>query len=82
MLENGCYGYLANIVDKTKENWIGLKDIPIVREYLTVLPEDLTNLSPDREVEFFIALIPGAAPISKAPYRLVPRELKELKTQV
>ena len=82
LLESECYGYLANIVDKTKEDKIGPKDIPIVREYLMVFPEDLTSLPPDREVEFSIDLIPGAALISKAPYRLGPAELKELKMQL
>ena len=48
LLESGCYGYLANIVDKTKEDKTGLKDIPIVREYVMVFPEDLMNLLPDR----------------------------------
>ena len=69
-------------MDKTKEDKTGPKDIPIVHEYLTVFPEDLMSLPPDREVEFSIDLIPGAALISKAPYRLGPAELKELKTQL
>ena len=82
LLESGCYGHLAYIMDKTKEDMTGPKDIPIVREYLTVFPKDMTNLPPDREVEFSIDLIPGAAPISKALNRLGPAELKELKTQL
>ena len=53
-----------------------------MREYLSVFPEDLPGLPPDREVEFSIDLIPGTAPVSKAPYRLAPAELKELKTQL
>ena len=78
LLESGCYGYLANIVDKTKEDKTRPKDIPIGREYLTVFREDLTSLPPNREVEFSIDLIPGAAPISKVPYRLSPAELREM----
>ncbi|GJZ33886.1 putative reverse transcriptase domain-containing protein [Tanacetum coccineum] len=35
-----------------------------------------------RDVEFNIELIPGAEPISKAPYRMAPIELKELKDQL
>ena len=80
LLESGYYGYLANIVDNTKEDKTGPKDIPIVRKYLTVCSDDLTSLPPDREVEFSIDLIPGATSISKAQYRLGPAELKELKT--
>nr|GFA74409.1 reverse transcriptase [Tanacetum cinerariifolium] len=37
---------------------------------------------PAREIEFGIELIPGAEPISKAPYRITPVELKELKEQL
>ena len=44
--------------------------------------EDFPGLPPDREIEFCIDLIPEAAPISKAPYRIAPAKLKELKTQI
>nr|GFA06188.1 hypothetical protein [Tanacetum cinerariifolium] len=37
------------------------------------------GIPPVREVEFNIELIPGSEPISKAPYRMAPIELKELK---
>ena len=39
-------------------------------------------MPPDREIEFSIDLLPGTAPISKAPYRMAPTELKELKEQL
>ena len=82
LLESECYGYLANIVDKAKEDKTRPKDIPMMREYLKVFHDDLMSLLSDRKVEFSIDLIPGAALISKAPYRLGPAELKELKTQL
>ena len=41
--------------------------------------DDLPGLTPDREIEFSIDLQPGTAPISQAPYRMAPAELKELK---
>ncbi|GJV36238.1 putative reverse transcriptase domain-containing protein [Tanacetum coccineum] len=40
------------------------------------------GLLPESKVEFTIELIPTAQPISKAPYRMVPVELKELKYQL
>ncbi|GJU96513.1 putative reverse transcriptase domain-containing protein [Tanacetum coccineum] len=49
---------------------------------LTVFPEDLPGLSPTRQVEFHIELIPGAAPIARAPYHLAPAEMKELAEQL
>ena len=61
---------------------VKLDDIPIVRDYPYVFPEELPGLPPKREVEFTIELVSGTTPISKAPYRISPLELKELKTQL
>ncbi|GKA24949.1 hypothetical protein Tco_0710982, partial [Tanacetum coccineum] len=55
-----------------------LEDIPVVREFLKVFPEDLPGLPSVRQVEFQIDLIPRAAPVSRAPYRLAPSEMQEL----
>ncbi|GKB98067.1 hypothetical protein Tco_0984204, partial [Tanacetum coccineum] len=44
--------------------------------------EDLPGLPPARQVEFQIDLVPGAAPIARAPYRLAPSEMQELSTQL
>ncbi|KAL5559332.1 hypothetical protein UlMin_035543 [Ulmus minor] len=48
----------------------------------TVVADDLPGIPPDREIEFEIELLPGTAPISKAPYRMAPTELKELQIQL
>ncbi|GJY65444.1 reverse transcriptase domain-containing protein [Tanacetum coccineum] len=52
-----------------------LENIPVVREFPEVFPEDLPSLPPVRQVEFQIDLIPGAAPVARAPYRLAPSEM-------
>jgi len=52
---------------------------PVVEEFLDAFPEDLPGLPPDQVLEFFIDVIPGTAPISKAPYWMAPVELAELK---
>ncbi|GJV99123.1 putative reverse transcriptase domain-containing protein [Tanacetum coccineum] len=59
-----------------------LKDVPIVRDFSEVFPEDLPGLPPARPVEFQIDLIPGAAPVARAPYQLAPYEMKELSEQL
>ena len=59
-----------------------IKEVEVVKEFEDVFPKDLPGIPPDREIEFAIELIPGAAPVSKAPYRLAPVELKELATQL
>ncbi|GJX72011.1 putative reverse transcriptase domain-containing protein [Tanacetum coccineum] len=66
--------------DKSEEK--RLEDVPIVRDFPEVFPEDLPGLPPTRQVEFQIDLVPGAAPVARAPYRLAPSELQELSTQL
>uniref|UniRef100_A0A2N9H2J6 Integrase catalytic domain-containing protein n=1 Tax=Fagus sylvatica TaxID=28930 RepID=A0A2N9H2J6_FAGSY len=81
MLRKGCRGYLATVRD-TQQDELKIENIPIVSEFPEVFPEDLPGLPPDREIEFSIDLLPGSGPISKAPYRMAPAELKELKEQL
>src|SRR4051812_28990007 len=59
-----------------------ISNIPVVCEFPDVFPEDVTSLPPEREVEFSIDLVPGTAPVSIAPYRMSPAELRELKSQL
>nr|GEU87665.1 hypothetical protein [Tanacetum cinerariifolium] len=66
--------------DKSEEK--RLEDVPIVREFPEVFPENLPGLPPARQVEFQIDLVSGAAPIARAPYRLAPAEMQELSTQL
>nr|GEW96472.1 putative reverse transcriptase domain-containing protein [Tanacetum cinerariifolium] len=60
----------------------GLEDIPVVSEFPKVFPEELPGLPPVRQIEFQIELVPGAAPVARAPYRLSPSEMKELSNQL
>ena len=69
MLHKGCQGYLAYVVETGKEGTI-LDEIPVVREFPDVFPDDIAGLPPEREVEFIIDLIPGTEPISIPPYRM------------
>ena len=82
-LQHSGVGYLAYIIDTQegteKKTAAG---VPIVQEYADVFPDDLPGIPPERPVEFRIDLVPGAAPVAKAPYRLAPPEMKELYTQL
>ncbi|GKC71733.1 putative reverse transcriptase domain-containing protein, partial [Tanacetum coccineum] len=80
-LSKGYDVFLAHITmkeakDESEEK--RLEDMPIVRDF----PEDLPGISPARKVEFQIDLVPGAAPVARAPYRLAPSEMKELAEQL
>ncbi|GJS97564.1 putative reverse transcriptase domain-containing protein [Tanacetum coccineum] len=59
-----------------------IKEVPIVRDFPEVFPEDLLGLPPAQPVEFQIDLIPGAAPVARAPYRLALSKMKELSEQL
>ncbi|GKE95860.1 putative reverse transcriptase domain-containing protein, partial [Tanacetum coccineum] len=59
-----------------------LEDIPVVKDFPKIFPEDLPGLPPVCQVEFQIDLIPGAAPVAQAPYRLAPSEMQELSNQL
>ena len=56
--------------------------MPIVHDFPDVFPDDLLGIPPVRQVEFQIELIPSAAPVARAPYRLAPTELEELSKQL
>ncbi|XP_016755124.1 uncharacterized protein [Gossypium hirsutum] len=77
-IRKGYEAYLAFVLN-TKESELRIESVPVVREYLDVFLEELSGLPPIKEVEFGIDLTPSTAPISIAPYRMVPIEIKELK---
>ncbi|KAA0055470.1 DNA/RNA polymerases superfamily protein [Cucumis melo var. makuwa] len=81
LLRKGCTTFLAHVVEVQEEK-LKPEEVPVVNEYLDVFSADLSGLPPDREVEFTIELLPGTTPISQAPYRMAPSELKELKVQL
>ncbi|GJU28962.1 putative reverse transcriptase domain-containing protein [Tanacetum coccineum] len=63
-----------------KEKLLG--DVPVIRDSPEVFPEELSGLPPPRQVKFRTDLIPGAALVARAPYRLAPSEMKELSKQL
>ncbi|GKB75935.1 putative reverse transcriptase domain-containing protein, partial [Tanacetum coccineum] len=84
-IQRGCHVFLVQVSIKKTEDTSGekrLKDIPIVQDFLEVFPEDLPVLSPALQVEFQIDLVPGAALVAQAPYRLAPSEMQKLFTRL
>jgi hypothetical protein len=79
LLRSGCSGYLASVTEE--KLGCRIEEIPIVREFVDVFPEELLGIPPDREIEFTIDLLTNTTPISKGPSRMAPLELKELKDQ-
>ncbi|GKA26245.1 putative reverse transcriptase domain-containing protein [Tanacetum coccineum] len=83
-INQGCQVFLIQMM-KEEEIEIPkrqIEDVPIIRDFPEVFPEYFPGLPPTRQVEFHIELIPGAAPVARAPYRLAPAEMKELAEQL
>lgn len=78
MRKKDCQAFLVSLI-KEEERDITIEEVPIVCEFPDVFPKDLPGLPLNRQVEFTIDLELGAAPISKAPCRMAPKELQELK---
>ncbi|GJS77794.1 putative ribonuclease H-like domain-containing protein [Tanacetum coccineum] len=72
--------YVKEIENESEEK--RLEDVPTVRNFPEVLPEDLARLPPTRQVEFQIDLVLGATPVARALYRLAPTKLQELSSQL
>ncbi|GKF05686.1 hypothetical protein Tco_0036354, partial [Tanacetum coccineum] len=67
----GCPIFLEHVTIKEiedKSEKKRLEDVPIIRDFPKVFPEDLSGLPPTQQVEFQIDLIPGDAPVARAPY--------------
>nr|GEY82467.1 putative reverse transcriptase domain-containing protein [Tanacetum cinerariifolium] len=80
-IKRGCHLFLAYVTeDKSKEK--RMEDVPVIRDFPDVFPKELPGLPLLRQVEFRIDLVPGAAPVARAPYRLASSEMKELLVQL
>ncbi|GKB02652.1 putative reverse transcriptase domain-containing protein [Tanacetum coccineum] len=80
--KDGCNRIISAKKEEDKSEGKQIKDVPIIRDFPKVFPKDLPCLPPARPVEFQIDLIPRAAPVAQAPYRLAPSEMKELSEQL
>nr|GEV13620.1 hypothetical protein [Tanacetum cinerariifolium] len=80
-IERGSQLFISQVTEKEPAKK-QLQDVPVICNFLEVFLDDLPGLPPPRQVEFKIELIPGAAPVACAPYRLAPSELKELSDQL
>ncbi|GKE18403.1 putative reverse transcriptase domain-containing protein, partial [Tanacetum coccineum] len=80
-VERGCHLFFTHVTDyKSKEK--RMEDVPVIRDFSEVFPEEFPGLPSPRQVEFRIDLVPGVAPVARAPYRLAPSEMRVLLVQL
>ncbi|XP_073136989.1 uncharacterized protein [Henckelia pumila] len=82
LVHDGCEAFLASVSLTELPAHPDISAVDVVRDFEDVFPDEVAGIPPDREVEFSIDLIPGTVSISKAPYRLAPTKMKELKEQI
>ncbi|GKD34289.1 putative reverse transcriptase domain-containing protein [Tanacetum coccineum] len=80
-ISRGCQVFVAQVMEN-KSDKKRLEDIPVVREFPEVFPEDLPSLPPVRQVEFQIDLIPEVTPVARAPYKLAHSKMQKLSNQL
>eukprot|EP00253_Pinus_taeda_P010307 PITA_10307 len=82
-IQKGCQVYAIQVgYADSKDKSASLNSIPIIQEFTDVFPEEIPGLPPRRNIDFTIELVPGAAPVSRAPYKMSIPELTELKMQL
>ncbi|XP_052886938.1 uncharacterized protein LOC128295416 [Gossypium arboreum] len=81
MVRKGCEMFFTYVQDASFIDLV-VEGIRTMRQFPDVFPDKLPGLPPEREVEFGIELLAGTASMSIAPYRMAPKELKELKVQL
>jgi len=75
-----CFMIVAQAEKKSTIEQI--RSIPMVDKYVNFFPNEVLGLSPSRDVNFTIDIIPEASPVSVTPYRMAPVELVELKKKM
>ena len=78
----GCQLYAAHILEASDDETLRLEDYQVLQEFRDVFPDEIPRLPPKRDNDFTIELVLGAAPVSKAPYRMSTLEMLELKMQL
>ncbi|KAF3644622.1 hypothetical protein FXO38_20074 [Capsicum annuum] len=78
MISKGCIYHIVQVKDSNSET-LTLESVLVVNEFSDVFPEDLPGVSPIREIDFRIDLLPDTQPISIPPYIMALAELRELK---
>ncbi|GKE80059.1 hypothetical protein Tco_1550059 [Tanacetum coccineum] len=80
-IKQGCHSFLAHVTKK-KPKEKQLEDVPVIRDFPKVFPDELTRLPSLRQVEFQIDQVLRAAPVAHAPYGLAPSKTRELSEQL
>ena len=62
--------YAAHILEAPENETPRLEEFHVLQEFRDVFPDEIPGLPLKRNIDFTIELVPGAAPVSKTPYRM------------
>ena len=71
--------YAAHVLEEEENETLRLEDFHVLQEFRDVFPDEILGLPLKRDIDFTIDLVPGAARVSKTPYRMSTPEMLELK---
>jgi hypothetical protein len=74
----GCQLFVARVEEASRYVVSNIGDHEVITEFKEIFQE-VPGLPTKRDIDFSINFMPGAAPVSKAPYRMSTPELKELQ---
>ncbi|KAE8720947.1 Ribulose bisphosphate carboxylase large chain [Hibiscus syriacus] len=77
IFDNGCEAFLAYVLNLGGRE-LSVHHIQTVEDFPYVFPEELPGFPPDREIEFHVDTYTNLILVSISPYRMTPKELKEL----
>ena len=75
-------GYLTYVIENGVGVEVSVSDVPVVREFVDLFPEELLGVPLETQVDFKIDLVLGAASIAKTSYRLAPPNMQESSSQL
>ena len=78
LYRKGCRVYAAHVLEEVENETPRLEDFHVLQEFRDVFPDEIQGLPPNRDIDFTINLVPGAAPMSKTPYKMSKPELLEM----
>jgi hypothetical protein len=76
-----CQLFAAHVEEASQDEVSSIEDHEVLKDFEDVFQE-VPGLPLKRDIDFSVNLMPGVAPVSKAPYRMSTPELKELQMQL
>ena len=82
LYRKGYKVYEAHVLEGAENESPRLEDFHLLQEFRDVFPDEIPGLSPKRDIDFTIELVPGATLVSKTPYMISTLEMIDMKMKL